>query len=214
MAVHAGATDTELSAQARRALTDDTREERDTRSSTNDSDATTADRDDIDAVASSSRNTARAALLFGTVMAAALAVAVGWTGYRCSENHQIDLQRSQLLQAARQGALNLTTISYTEIEADVARILDSSTAQFHDEFQQRSAPFVDVVKKAQSQSQGAITEAALETDDGQSAQALVAVSVKTSSAGVADQQPRLWRMRIGVQMVGDTAKVSTVEFVP
>jgi Mce-associated membrane protein len=43
---------------------------------------------------------------------------------------------------------------------------------------------------------------------------LVAVSVKTSNAGAADNQPRGWRMRISVQKIGDQAKVSNVEFVP
>ncbi|WP_342743211.1 MULTISPECIES: hypothetical protein [Mycobacterium] len=42
---------------------------------------------------------------------------------------------------------------------------------------------------------------------------LVAVTVKTSTAGAAEQQPRRWRMRISVQKVGDGATVSNVEFV-
>ena len=45
------------------------------------------------------------------------------------------------------------------------------------------------------------------------AQVLVAVTVKTSNAGAAEQEPRAWRMKITVQKVGDEAKVANVRFV-
>jgi Mce-associated membrane protein len=91
--------------------------------------------------------------------------------------------------------------------------LDSATGRFKDDFQQRSQPFIDVVKKAQSKSQGTITEAALESMTGDHAQVLVAVSVKTSAAGAEEQHPRSWRMRISLQKTGTSAKVSDVQFV-
>ena len=43
---------------------------------------------------------------------------------------------------------------------------------------------------------------------------IVAVSVKTTNDGVPEEQPRGWRMRVDVQKVGDTAKVSDVQLVP
>jgi Mce-associated membrane protein len=146
-------------------------------------------------------------------MVLALAGLVGWLGWQTYQSHQQQLQRALFLQVGRQGALNLTTISYTEADADVQRILNSSTGTFYDDFKKRSQPFIEVVKQAQSKSVGTITEAGLESVQGDGAQVLVAVSVNTStSAG--EQQPRSWRMRIGVQKVGADAKVSNVEFVP
>jgi len=156
----------------------------------------------------------RLALSAGLLIVLTLGGLVGWLGFRAHESHQNEQQRAELLAAARQGALNLTTISYTEVDADIKRILDSATGSFHDDFQKRSQPFVEVVKQAQSKSQGTITEAALESVQGDTAQALVSVTVTTSNAGAAEQQPRAWRMRIDVQKVGHTAKVSNVEFVP
>ncbi|BBY40102.1 hypothetical protein MMAN_42360 [Mycobacterium mantenii] len=94
------------------------------------------------------------------------------------------------------------------------RILDSATGTFYDDFKKRSPAFSEVVKQAHSKSQGTVTEAGLESDDNNQAQVLVAVTVKTSTAGAAEQQPRRWRMRISVQKVGDGAKVSSVECVP
>jgi Mce-associated membrane protein len=144
----------------------------------------------------------------------ALGALTAWLSLQAHESHQRAQQREVFLQTARQGALNLTTISYTEVDADIKRILDSATGGFYDDFQKRSQPFVDVVKQAQSKSQGAITAAGLESVQGDSAQAIVSVAVTTSNAGAAEQQPRAWRMRVSVQKVGDTAKVSNVEFVP
>jgi Mce-associated membrane protein len=160
------------------------------------------------------RHTLRLALTATTVAVVALGALLGWLGFRAHESSQTDQQRAVYLAAARQGALNLTTIRYTEVDADIKRILDSATGTFYDDFQKRSQPFVEVVKQSQSKSQGTVTESALESVNGDAAQALVSVAVTTSTAQAAQQQPRAWRMRISVQKMGDTAKVSNVEFVP
>jgi Mce-associated membrane protein len=156
----------------------------------------------------------RLATIIGLVVLLVLGGLTGWLGFRAYQSHQADEQRTLFLQVGRQGALNLTTIDWQEADADVARIVDSATGTFHDDFQKRSQPFIDTVKQAQSKSVGTITEAGLESESDNDAQVLVAVAVKTTNAGAAQQQPRAWRMRISVQKVGDQAKVSNVEFVP
>jgi Mce-associated membrane protein len=139
----------------------------------------------------------------------------GWLGFRVHQDRQVQAQRNLYVQVARQTAINLTTIDYTEVDADIKRVLDSATGAFHDEFQNRSQPFVEVVKKVQSKSEGTISEAGLLSYTKDQAQVLVAVAVKTSMAGApADQEPRRWRMRLTVDKTGDSAKVSNVEFVP
>jgi Mce-associated membrane protein len=160
------------------------------------------------------RDTLRLALTATTVAVVALGALVGWLGFRAHESQQADQLRAMYLAAARQGALNLTTISYTEVDADIKRILDSATGTFYDDFDKRSQPFVEVVKESKSKSQGTVTESALESVNGDAAQALISVAVTTSTTQAAQQQPRAWRMRISVQKMGDTAKVSNVEFVP
>src|SRR5277367_1553609 len=154
------------------------------------------------------------ATLFGLAMVVVLAGLVGWLGFRAYQSHQAQAQRSQFLQVARQGALNLTTIDWQHAEADVHRILDGATGEFYDDFAKRSQPFIEVLKQAKAKTVGTITEAGLESQTADSAQALVAVSVQTSNAGEAEQVPRAWRMRIDVQKVGDQVKVSNVGFVP
>ncbi len=156
----------------------------------------------------------KVALIAGLVGVVALAGLTGWLGFRAYQAYHAEQQQNLFLQVGRQGALNLTTIDWENADADVQRILDSATGDFYDEFQQRAEPFVQVVKQAQSKSEGTIVEAGVESVDGDEAQVIVAVTVQTSNAGAAEQAPRAWRMRISVQKVGDEAKVSNVEFVP
>jgi Mce-associated membrane protein len=182
-------------------------------------DATTAgeadsDQDEAEGAAKPRFSHVRLATIAGLVLVLALGGLTGWLGFRAYESRQDDEQHKLFLQVGRQGAVNLTTIDWQQADADVQRILDAATDTFYVEFQQRAQPFIDVVKQAQSKSVGTITEAGVESETDNEAQVLVAVQVKTSNAGAAEQYPRAWRMRLTVQKVGDQAKVSNVEFVP
>lgn len=156
----------------------------------------------------------RALITVGLVVVAALAGAAGWLGYLSHQAREAQAQRNLYLAVARQAAVNLTTIDYTQVDSDIQRILQSATGTFHDDFQKRSQPFIDVVKKVQSKSEGTVAEAGLLSATGDQAQVLVAVAVKTSMAAAPEQDPRRWRLRISVQKTADDAKVSNVEFVP
>jgi Mce-associated membrane protein len=153
------------------------------------------------------------ATVLGVALLIALGALAGWLGPKAHQSRQADQQRALFLQVARQGAVNLTTIDWHHADSDVQRILSAATGAFHDDFANRSQPFLDVVNQAQSTSVGTVTEAALESESGEQAQVLVAVSVKITAGGV-DQSPRAWRMRISVQKAGEDAKVSNVQFVP
>jgi Mce-associated membrane protein len=131
---------------------------------------------------------------------AVLAGLTGWLGYRHYQLHRVQ-QRHDLF-------------VHTEAGAAVARILDSATGQFRDDFQRRSQPFIELVTKMQSTSVGTIIDAGVQSEQDNEAQVLVAVNVNTSLAGTPEPQPRAWRMRITVQKAGSGAKVSNVEFVP
>lgn len=156
----------------------------------------------------------RQAVVVGLAFAVALIGLCGWLGYRVYESRQQQDLRQLLLQVGRQGAVNLTTIDYEHADADIKRILDSATGQFYDEFNTRSGPFIEVVKRMQSKSVGTVSEAGIESIGGEEGQVLVAVSVKTQTRGVPDEQPRFWRMRLTVTKQGADAKVARVEFVP
>ncbi|WP_099288327.1 mammalian cell entry protein [Mycobacterium persicum] len=167
---------------------------------------------------SNRRATARPAVLAMLAVVLALAGLVVFLGFRVHQSQQTERQTEQqsrlFLQAGRQGALNLTTVDFRQANADVQRILDGATGQLYDNFAQRSQPYLDVVVRTQSRSVGTVTEAALESQSGDQARVLVAVTVKTSSIYAAQEESRAWRMRLWVRRVGAQAKVSNVEFVP
>ncbi|OBI85466.1 mammalian cell entry protein [Mycobacterium asiaticum] len=155
----------------------------------------------------------RRAIAFGLAAVTALATLLCWFGFRVDQNQQELSQRTQFLQVARQAALNLTTIDWRHADADVRRILDGATGEFHNDFAKRSQPFIEVLREAKASTVGTITEAALESQTADTAQALVVVSVQTSNAGTPEPVPRVWRMRITVQRSGAGVKVANVGFV-
>lgn len=155
----------------------------------------------------------RMAALSGILILIALMGLVAYLGVGTYQSHQKDKQRDALIEAGRQTAVNLTTIDWQQADADVQRILASATGTFHDDFVQRSQPFVDVVKQTKSKSVGTVTDAGLESFSGDQGQVLVTVSVTTTNAEANDPTPKNWRMRLSVGKVGDEQKVSNVEFV-
>ncbi len=157
----------------------------------------------------------RLATIIGLVVVLGLGALCGWLGYRAHQARQAEQLRTLFVQVGKQGAVNLTTIDFEHADDDVKRILDSATGEFYDDFEKRSGPFIEVVKKTRAKSVGTITEAGLESVKGDEGQVLVAVSVTTTNtASPGPQPPRFWRMRLNIQKFGDEAKVAKVDFVP
>jgi Mce-associated membrane protein len=155
-------------------------------------------------------------LITAVLLIAALGSLAAWTGYAAALAHDSQRRQTMYIDVAKQGALNLANINAAHVDSDVQRILESSTGSFHQQFEERSRGFADFVQKAQSTSQATIREAGLESEDGDRARVLVALSVKVSAADTPpDQAPRSWRLRMTVEQIDDgSVKVSDVEFVP
>lgn len=156
----------------------------------------------------------RIALVAGLVIGVVLAGLVGWLGFRAYEAHNLDAQRNLFVQAASQGAANLLTVDYQHADADAQRILDSATGKFHDSFARRKQSYIDDAKRTRSQLVGTVTDAGLETRNGDQGRVLVAVTVTSSDPAQTHQGPHFWRIRVTVRQTGAVAKVSDVMFVP
>ncbi|MET7770576.1 hypothetical protein [Nocardia sp. NPDC005366] len=175
--------------------------------------------DDTVRVAHRRRWTARAAEI-GVARAAVTVVIVGalvasavlFSAHRTSTRDRED--RAAFLQAARQAVVNLTTISAESVEADIARILDGSTGSFRDDFAARTAAFTSVVEQAHVSTVGTVTEAGIASRSGDEAEVLVAATSKVTNAAGAQDEPRVWRLRVVLRRSADRILVSNVDFVP
>lgn len=143
----------------------------------------------------------------------ALAAVGGWLGYEIVHHREVERRQDAFVEAARQGAVNLTTIDHRTVDTDIQRVLDTSTGAFHDDFRKRSGPFAEVVRRAQSTSEGTVTEDALIDSEDDRAEVLVLVSVRMSTPGAAEQDPQVWRMKVAVEQADGTPKISDVQFV-
>lgn len=144
---------------------------------------------------------------------AGLIALTGWLGWHDVQLRRAEQQRAEMLQAARAGVVALTTVDHERVDEDVQRILDSSAGSFRDEFDQRAASFKEAARKAQSKSVGTVTEAGVESVDGDQGSVLVAMTVMNSNRGVPERQPKAWRTRVTVNRVDGGYKLTAVEFV-
>ncbi|MEN4447530.1 Mce protein [Mycobacterium sp. SM3041] len=152
-----------------------------------------------------------AALVVGVLVVGALGALVAWLGQRELQLRRDDALHEMYLTASKQVAVNLTTIDYRHVDDDIKRALDTSTGAYFDDFKQRSTAVVDSVKQQQSASVGTVTEAGVESANDTSGVVLVAVKVHTEVGNGPPQRDRYWRVRLTMQKVGDSAKVSKVE---
>jgi Mce-associated membrane protein len=155
----------------------------------------------------------RIALVAGLTAGAVLAALVGWLSFRTYEAQNREAQRNLFVHTAQDVAVNLTTLDYRHADADAQRILESATGKFADSFSRRKQLYIDNAKRTRSTSLGAVTDAGLESQNGDQGRVLVAVAVKSTDPAQAQQEPQFVRMRVTVQKLGSTAKVSDVAFV-
>ncbi|MBC2639285.1 MULTISPECIES: hypothetical protein [unclassified Rhodococcus (in: high G+C Gram-positive bacteria)] len=148
-----------------------------------------------------------------SVLTLAFLAVSGYFGYTHWQAARQAQQRSEILAAARQGVVNLTTMDFERADEDVQRVLDGSAGDFRDEFEARSKDLVAVMQEAKVKSEGEVRQAAIETQNGDSADVLVAVAQKVSNAGGATEEPRGQRMRVTMQLDDGSYKIVKAGFV-
>ncbi|OBF00484.1 hypothetical protein [Mycobacterium sp. 852002-10029_SCH5224772] len=142
---------------------------------------------------------------------------IGASGYMVWQHHET-VERNQraanFLAGARQGVVNLTSMDFNKAKEDVQRVIDSSTGQFHDDFQARAKDFTTVVEQSKVVTQGTVNAAAVQSMNGDFALVLVAATSHITNAAGAKDEPRNWRLKVTVKDDGGQYKMSNVEFIP
>ncbi|MCV7443922.1 hypothetical protein H7K33_16930 [Mycobacterium paraense] len=129
-----------------------------------------------------------------------------------TENQQ---REAAFIAGAKQGVLNMISLDFNKAKEDIQRVIDGSTGQFKDDFQQRANDFISVVTQSKAVTEGTVNAAALESINGNTAVVLVsATSQVTNSPPGKDVPPLAWRLRVTVAKVGGQYKMSKVEYVP
>lgn len=151
------------------------------------------------------------ALLVVTVLllGAAITAGVFW-----AHGQSAAAGRENALSAARQTAVNLTSIDFSRAEEDVRRVLDGSTGDFGGLFTQNLDSYVGVVKDGEVVTTGEVTEAGIEKYDGETATAVVAVRTTVKNKTVPNGEQRFYRLVEQMEYQDGRWLVSRVEFVP
>ena len=116
--------------------------------------------------------------------------------------------------AARQGVINLMSLDFNNGDADIKRLLDSTTGQFRADFEKSKNDFLTVMKDSKVVTRADVKATAVQSMTDDSAVVLVAAASEVSNSASNKQPPRGWRLSVTLQQDNGQPKMSKVEFVP
>lgn len=154
--------------------------------------------------------------VFAGVLVALVAVTLAFTVRLVIVHHQVGVDESRrqvVLQAARQQALNFTTIGYKTVDHDIDRVIGGATGDFKASYQQNRKTIKETVTKNRSTSKGEVLDAGLVSIDSDSAVALVVADASVTNVAYKKPTLRNYRMRLDLAKVGGRWLVSDIEFV-
>lgn len=155
----------------------------------------------------------RLALVALVLLLVASAVVGVVSGMRLRDDRRLEEARRDALTAARQQALNLTSVDMDGFDADVKRVLDAATGEFKADFAQRAANLRQVLQQNQVRQQGKVLEAGVVRADRLTASVLVVVDSTVRNRGLPRGRVNTYRMRLGLEREGGRWLVATLEFV-
>ena len=181
-----------------------------------------AARDDADAPSTEVPDGRAARRVVATLLFLGLAALVAgavFLGLRAKDARDRDDARAAALTAARQQAVNMTTIDYRTAERDLNRIIERASGELRKQFARQREQFPDILAKDQSQSVGVVLAAGLASLDGNRASAVVAVDATVNNTAIEKEQGesgqgvvKHYRMHMKLVRTGDRWLVDQVAF--
>jgi len=123
-------------------------------------------------------------------------------------------QRDKALAVARQQAINLGSIDYRNLQADIQRILTGSTGQFRETFQSGATQITQGATQQQTVSTVQQSHVALVSFAGDSAEAIVSLTTVTTGVNAKQGQANTYRYQMELSKVGGRWLLSKMELVP
>ncbi|MEU6577284.1 hypothetical protein [Streptomyces sp. NPDC046805] len=144
---------------------------------------------------------------------ALLAATSGYLGVQAHQQRAEEQRRQDILAAARQSALNFTSLDYRHYDRDSRNVLKDATGKFKKEFAAQTAQLTKLVTTNKSVSEGQILDAGIIRADENSARVLVAADSKVANTAAPDGQARNYRLQLDLVRKGGRWLTSDVEFV-
>jgi Mce-associated membrane protein len=149
-------------------------------------------------------------LVVATVLTTALML---WLSMRLYDRHETDMRREDILSAARQSALNFTSLDYRHYDRDSANVLKGATGDFKKQFSAQTHDLTELVAQNRSVSEGQVLDAGIVRCDAHSARVLVVADSKVTNTAVPKGEARTYRLQLDLVYRGGRWLTSDVEFV-
>lgn len=149
-------------------------------------------------------------LATATVLTTALTV---WLTLGLLDQHETQQRRQDILSAARQSALNFTSLDYRHYDRDSANVLAGATGAFKKQFAAQTVQLTKLVAQNKSVSEGQVLEAGIVRADENSARVLVVADSKVTNTSVPGGEARTYRLQLDLVHKDGRWLTSDVEFV-
>lgn len=169
-----------------------------------------------DAVHGSGTRTRLLRLAAGLAALLAVGTMLAASGYMIRQHRTEVADQSRAAEytaAARQGVVNLMAINYETADADVQRVLDSSTGAFRTQFEASTKDLVAALKESKIVTEVTVNDTAVESMTPDGAVVLVAATSQRGKTDAANRDPRTWRAVVTIARENGQLKVSQLEFV-
>lgn len=167
-----------------------------------------------DPVRRPSRQAVTLGALVLTVVALVVAVVVlAVTAPGVLDRREAEERRGEVLQEAKQHAVNFTTLDHRTFDDDIELVLDGATGTFREQFGSGVEEVRELVTQNESVSKGSVSEAGLVSVDDDSARVLVVADTEVSNLSSPEPQPRHYRIQLDLTLTGDRWLVSDLTFV-
>ncbi|MEV6028315.1 hypothetical protein [Streptomyces sp. NPDC052036] len=154
------------------------------------------------------------ALLAGLIAVTAVTMALsGWLGAGLSDQRAVEQRRQDILVAARQSALDFTSLDYRHYGRDSQNVLKGATGDFKKQFAAQTAELTKLVAQNKSVSEGQVLEAGIVRSDARSARVLVVADSKVTNTAAPEGQARTYRLQLDLARVAGRWLTSDVAFV-
>jgi Mce-associated membrane protein len=140
----------------------------------------------------------------------ALSGVMVWQRHGAHREHQ---QAAEYAAIARQGAVNIMSLDFTDAKGSVQRVIDNSTGNFKEEFSAQAESLVKALEQSKVTTEATVDSVAVEsmTDDS----AVVLIAAQTVARNADDERKAPQRFRVAITLTRDDGqpKVSAVEFI-